>query len=427
MSRATTPASVAVRDDQQPGLPVQVGAAERLPRTPASPAPASQRWRRPAHHRCRRWPAPAGRTAARRSGHRVPRSPCAGLSAARCDPTRGLAPSLFDAPGVDLADRHPGQTGHLAGMRRQDAAGGSRPGQSGSFARRFSASASTTTRPCHSSFGRPSPEKSVSTKSRASSVLVKPGPDQQRIVTHPCRAASFAAPAAVCTPSGPGQGQPGHFGQDAGQHRVQRHGDRQRDQARARPRGGRAAQIGRAGVVERAAGDHRLAEGAFVRIHRPRRQPPLTSSGPISSSLAISGDQLLRHADIGDREQAAGAGARGYWSCPHFGQPNVTVDRGGDRGRVQRAGVAIQPAGAIHRQDRRMRATAASRRSSSSQSSSHASSSSSSSNTRPGMPSASRGPTLRRSRSPGRTDRHRQNSAARGPGRRGCAQADTLP
>ena len=90
-----------------------------------------------------------------------------------------------------------------------------------------------------------------------------------------------------------------------------------------------------------------------MRIHWARGQPPLDILRPdqLDSKLCDDlGDQLLRHADVGHAEQAAGAGP-GVLELSPFWAGKRHRDRGGDRRRVERTGVAVQAAGAVHRQD----------------------------------------------------------------------------
>ena len=66
------------------------------------------------------------------------------------------------------------------------------------------------------------------------------------------------------------------------------------------------------------------------------------------------GNKLLWDADVSYGKQAAGAGP-GELELSPFRAGKCHRERGGDRLGVQRAGVAVQSAGAIHGQNRQLR------------------------------------------------------------------------
>jgi hypothetical protein len=135
-------------------------------------------------------------------------------------PLGGPALSIFDPAGVDIADRHPGQAGHFAGVGRQDAAGGQPAGPVGQLCQEVQRIG------VHHDQPRPLILRQASTRkehfNEALSILGarQPRTHRQRIVIVRVVQQFRRTRCGVYTLR-PGQGQPGHFGQHAGQRRVQ--------------------------------------------------------------------------------------------------------------------------------------------------------------------------------------------------------------
>ena len=162
--------------DDQPSVTVQVGAADRRLVRRQALRQHRNNGPGPGHLRCRPVASTGSANGSTPVGRPARRSPCVRPSTAPHGPMspRNAAPAR--SPGIDLGGAAACEARHLARMRRQDRLQRQTGRPVGPAASRFSASASTTTRPCHASRSSPSGPISAAMNSRASACVVKPGP-----------------------------------------------------------------------------------------------------------------------------------------------------------------------------------------------------------------------------------------------------------